>query len=96
MGRLGVYWTLDHTIKCAAGGIGGQIRIATLSRSDKLWIASQVLETEESAQFINEIEINISDQAHRIITGARALPIPRPADPNVTAASTPSIGVDGA
>jgi hypothetical protein len=90
MGPLGVYWTLDHTIKCAAGGIGGKIRIATLGKRDKQWIASEMLETGESAQFINEIETNISDQAHRIITGARALPIPIPSDHTVSAANTPS------
>lgn len=77
-GRLGVYWTLDHTIKCAAGGIGGKIRIATLRKIDGKWAASEVLETEEPAQFISEIEAQIGSQALRVVEDAKASPPPLP------------------
>jgi hypothetical protein len=75
-GRLGVYWTLDHTIKCAAGGIGGKIRIATLRKIDGKWAASEVLETEEPAQFISEIEAQIGSQALRVVEDAKASRLP--------------------
>jgi hypothetical protein len=77
-GRLGVYWTLDQTIKCAAGGIGGKIRVATLRKIDGKWIASEMLETEEPAQFIDEIEAQIAVQARRVVDDAKTSPPPIP------------------
>ena len=78
LGRLGVYWTLDHVIKCAVGGVGGKIRIAMLRQKDGAWVASDMSETEEPAQFLGELEASIAVQASRLVMEAPATAPPTP------------------
>jgi Proteasome subunit len=77
LGRLGVYWTLDHVIRYAVGGVGGKIRIAMLRHKDGQWITSDMSETEEPAQFLGELEGTIGAQASRLVTEAPATAPPR-------------------
>lgn len=76
LGRLGVYWALDHAIKYAASGVGGNIRIAMLRKQNNNWVASNMSETEEPAQFIDELEGKIAEQANLLVAGAPSIPLP--------------------
>jgi hypothetical protein len=78
MGRLGVYWTLNHVINYAPMGVGGKIRIATLSKTGNSWAAIDVSDTDESAQFIVEVEREIREQANRIVNLASVTSPPPP------------------
>jgi hypothetical protein len=76
--RLGVYWVLNHTIRLAPGGIGGPIRIAVLRKNNSKWIAEEILDTQEPAQYINELERHIGNFARATIEEAPSTPPPAP------------------
>lgn len=76
--KLGVYWVLDHTIKCAPGGVGEPIKLAVLKK-DKHWNASLIEdgELEEIAESIQEIENRISNPSD-MIDEAKPSELPSP------------------
>jgi Proteasome subunit len=47
--KLGVYWTLAHTIKLAPGGVGEPIKIATLRERNGRWVAEELQNTQEAS-----------------------------------------------
>jgi hypothetical protein len=59
--KFGVYWALDHTIKHAPGGVGGPIRLAELR---------EIKETQETAQYITDLETHIAEFALRPLAAA--------------------------
>lgn len=59
MAKVGVYWVLDHTIKYAPGGVGEPIRLGVLKQTDGQWKAELLEDTQEQAQFIQELESKI-------------------------------------
>lgn len=59
MAKVGVYWVLDHTIKYAPGGVGEPIRLAVLKQVGRDWQAELLDDTQEQAQFIQELESRI-------------------------------------
>jgi len=60
LGRFGVHWVLSHTLTYAPGMVGPPIVAASLVKSGKDWIASQIADNEEAEQFIASIEERIS------------------------------------
>jgi hypothetical protein len=58
-GRFGLYWALTHTLKYAPGLVGHPIRLATLSKRENAWIASENDDYQEAEQFIASIEARI-------------------------------------
>lgn len=68
--KFGVYWALLHTIKLAPGGIGGPIRLAELREVDGVWVARDIEETQETAQYITDLENHIADFALRPLAAA--------------------------
>jgi 20S proteasome alpha/beta subunit len=46
-GRLAVYWTLEHAIRTAPGGIGRPIQIATLETNEDKNLLARILSKEE-------------------------------------------------
>jgi hypothetical protein len=75
-GKFGVYWVLDHTIKLAPGGIGGPIKMAILRKANGAWSTQELEDTQEPAQYINELEKHIARFAHTGIEHAVAAPLP--------------------
>lgn len=47
MGRFGVHWVLSHTLNYAPGMVGPPICAASLIKSGKEWVASQIVDNEE-------------------------------------------------
>ena len=77
-GKFGVYWVLAHTLKLAPGKIGPPIRLATLRQVNNIWLA-QEQDTQESAQYIDELENHIGEFAPQAtIEEAPAKPVPQP------------------
>ena len=58
-GRFGLYWALAHTIKYAPGLVGPPIRLATLSKRENAWVASENEDYQEAEQFIASMEARI-------------------------------------
>jgi hypothetical protein len=80
-GKFGVYWVLAHTIKLAPGKVGLPIRLTTLRQIGGTWVA-QEQDTQESAQYIDEIETHIGGFAPQAtIEEAIAEPVPKPEPP---------------
>jgi predicted proteasome-type protease len=75
--KFGVYWVLDHTIKHAPGKVGPPIKLATLTKIDANWVA-QEQDTQESAQYIVELEEYIARFVRSAAEDATAEPIPVP------------------
>lgn len=77
-GKFGVYWVLAHTIKLAPGQVGPPIRLATLRQAKGVWVAEEQ-DTQESAQYIDELEKHIGGFAPQAtIEEAKVQPIPTP------------------
>lgn len=64
LGRFGLFWALTHTISLAPGTIGGDIKLATLSRSNNNWVAVRNADHQEAAQFISGVEERIGASIH--------------------------------
>jgi hypothetical protein len=78
-GKFGVYWVLAHTIKLASGHVGPPIRLATLRQTQGAWVAAEQ-DTQESAQYIDELEKHIGGFAPQAtIEEATVEPLPQPA-----------------
>jgi hypothetical protein len=82
-GKFGVYWVLDHTVRLAPGRVGPPIRLATLRQVGDKWIASQQ-DTQESAQYIAELEAWIGEFVRGPIDIADAVKIPAAPSPDET------------
>lgn len=84
--RFGVYWALDHTIKHAPGGVGAPIRLAELRKLDGTWTARNIEEekTQETAEFISELETKIAEAATQPMAQAKieTPPAPPPQPPS--------------
>ncbi|MBS0221803.1 MAG: hypothetical protein JSR91_13785 [Proteobacteria bacterium] len=81
--KFGVYWALDHTIKHAPGGVGGPIRLAELREINGAWAAREIEETQETAQYITDLETHIADFALKPLATAQVeAPPVAPAPPN--------------
>lgn len=76
-GKFGVYWVLAHTIKLAPGKVGLPIQLATLRQVDGKWIA-RAQDTQESAQYIAQLEEHIGGFVRAPIEEARPVPVPVP------------------
>jgi hypothetical protein len=76
-GKFGVYWVLSHTIKLALGKVGLPIRLATLRQVDGTWVAKEQ-DTQEAAQYIDELENYIGNFAGEPIELEEAEPVPKP------------------
>ncbi len=77
-GKFGVYWVLNHTIKLAPGKVGHPIRLATLRKTNGVWVAKEQ-DTQESAQYIEELENYIGSFAPQAtIEEAKVEPVPQP------------------
>jgi hypothetical protein len=84
IGKLGVYWVLTHTIGLAPGMVGPPIHLATLRKSETEWVAEELQDTSEGAQFVELLEKHISDFAMTSIDTAQSEP-PPPPPPNESA-----------
>jgi 20S proteasome alpha/beta subunit len=73
--KLGVYWVLDHTVKLAPGKVGPPIRVATLRMTDGKWIAAEQ-DTQEFAQYVEELENHIGKFIRAPVEDAAANPPP--------------------
>ena len=62
LGRFGLYWALTHTIRLAPGMVGLPIKMAVLSKTNNVWIASESADSQEAEQFIAGIEDKIGAQ----------------------------------
>lgn len=78
VGKFGVYWVLDHTIRLAPGGVGGPIKLAVLRQVDGKWAAQELEDTQEQALYINELEAHVGKFARVTIEDAPATPPPPP------------------
>ncbi len=76
-GKFGVYWVLAHTLKLAPGKVGPPIHLATLREANGAWVASSQ-DTQELAQYIEELENYIGEFAQATIEQAAAEPVPQP------------------
>lgn len=76
--KFGVYWVLDHTIRLAPGGVGGPIKLATLRKVDKKWVAQEFDDTQEQAEYIQELEAHVGKFARASIENAPTSPPPAP------------------
>ena len=73
--KFGVYWVLDHTIKLAPGKVGPPIRLATLREVERKWLAAEQ-DTQEFAQYVEEIERHIGKFIRAPVEEATANPPP--------------------
>lgn len=76
--KFGVYWALEHTIKHAPGGVGHPIKLAALRSQDGKWVASEIVDTQEAAQYVNELEAKIGEFAREAIDQAKVASLPAP------------------
>ena len=80
IGRFGLYWVLDHTLKHAPGLVGPPIRLATLNKRNDRWIASESDDYQEAQQFIASIEArigaSISGPKEEPVTISAPVPLP--------------------
>jgi len=76
-GKFGVYWVLAHTIKLAPGKVGLPIHLVTLRQVNGAWVAKEQ-DTQESAQYIKELEDYIGCFKQPPIEEATAEPVPKP------------------
>jgi hypothetical protein len=70
--KFGVYWTLSHTIRFAAGGVGGPIRMAALRKVGTSWSAVKIDDDQEAEQFITDIETHIAEFPRQSLEDAPA------------------------
>lgn len=60
LGKIGVYWVLNHTIQHAPGGVGEPIMLGVIKRDDTgEWAASVSDDTQEQAEYIAALEAGI-------------------------------------
>lgn len=79
---FGVHWALAHTIKCAPGGVGDPIVIATLTKGKKGWQA-EMLSAEllgEQVQHMAALEDTIAGYRAKLLESAETKEVPKPAD----------------
>lgn len=81
VGKFGVYWVLDHTIRLAPGGVGGPIKLATLRQVGGAWTAEGLEDTQEQAEYVGELETHVGNFARHTIEQAPTTPPPAPPDP---------------
>jgi hypothetical protein len=60
VGKFGVYWTLNHTIKLAPGGVGAPICLAVLRKNDGRWCVEESVDSPEQAEYVDDLEEYIS------------------------------------
>lgn len=75
--KFGVFWALHHAIRYAPGGVGGDIKLASLRQAEGKWKA-QMIDTEEAGEYIAELEQHISEFATKRIEEAEAKKVPTP------------------
>lgn len=80
-GVFGVHWALAHTIKCAPGGVGDPIAIATLTKGPKGWKAELLSEEVlgEQKEHIAAIEERIAAYKDEMLGGVQPENVPKPA-----------------
>ena len=78
IGKLGVYWVLKHTIDLAPGMVGPPIHLATLRKTEAGWVAEELQDTSEGAQFVELLEKHISEFAITGIDTAQSEQPPTP------------------
>lgn len=77
---FGVHWALAHTIRCAPGGVGDPICLATLTKGKNGWKAELVSEEvlQEQAVHMAEIERRIAGYRDEMLGQVEAVEIPKP------------------
>lgn len=76
---FGVHWALAHTIRCAPGGVGDPIVIATLTKQKKGWCAEMLSEEMlgEQAQHMAAIEEVIANYKEKLLEDVDATAPPK-------------------
>lgn len=77
---FGVHWALAHTIKCAPGGVGDPICLATLTKGNNGWKAEIVSEEvlQEQQEHMAEIERRIAGYRDEMLGQVEAEAVPTP------------------
>lgn len=78
MAKMGIFWVLSHTIQYAPGGVGAPIKLGTLKKIGGNWNVSISEDTQEQAQFIQELEKRIHESPKAAIEDAQKTPLPEP------------------
>lgn len=82
IGKFGVYWVLDHTIRLMPGGVGGPIKLAVLRKVEGQWTAQEIEDMQGQAQYVAELESYISKFALATLENVQAVPPPKPPKPD--------------
>lgn len=77
---FGVHWALSHTIRCAPGGVGEPICLATLTKEKGGWRAEIVSDEvlQEQAEHMAEIERRIAGYRDEMLGQVEAEAVPKP------------------
>lgn len=77
---FGIHWALAHTIRCAPGGVGDPICLATLQKGKNGWSADLVTEEtlEEQVEHMNAIEERIGKYRDELLGMVEADAVPKP------------------
>lgn len=77
---FGVHWALAHTIRCAPGGVGEPICLATLQKGKGGWHAEMVSEEvlQEQAEHMAAIEDLIGGYRDNMLAPVKAEVVPKP------------------
>lgn len=77
---FGVHWALAHTIRCAPGGVGDPISLATLTNGKNGWtaelVSAEVLQEQE--EHMAAIEDRISGYRDEMLGAVEAVEVPKP------------------
>lgn len=77
---FGVHWALAHTIRCAPGGVGEPICLATLQNGKNGWHAQLVSDEvlQEQAEHMAAIEDVIGNYRDKMLSSVEAEAVPKP------------------
>lgn len=77
---FGVHWALAHTIKCAPGGVGDPICLATLINGKNGWLAELVSDEvlQEQSEHMAAIEDRIAGYRDEMLGLVEAVAVPKP------------------
>ena len=77
---FGVHWALAHTIRCAPGGVGDPICLATLTNGKNGWHAELVSDDvlQEQREHMSAIEERIAGYKDEMLGSVEAVAVPQP------------------
>jgi hypothetical protein len=76
--KFGVYWALSHTIQHAPGSVGDPIHIAELRQVDGKWIAREIVDLQETNQYITDLEDHIAEFVLKPLAAEKVEKLPSP------------------